>query len=292
MIKRQDIELLRIISAFAIVWYHSGAIGHDISYGGIVIFLIMSMYLAGNSDSSNGLQISRRAQRLLIPWLVWFTIYGIFNFVTHKPIIEVDNGIIAGILSGTSIHLWYMPFIFACLVLFDIARKYASKGLIAWASATLAIATLVATPIWRPASIELGYPIAQYAQALAGVFLGVFFSYSDEFTKPNKIFLLLVTIIAAAFTIPYEGVGIPYLIGIAAGLFLIFRIINNVPIIDFTFISQYTLGIYFVHILFLKVIQTSHLFSGIFLPVSAFLFSAFTIFAIRKISPKTAKYYT
>lgn len=292
MNKRQDIELFRIISAFAIVWYHSGARGHEISYAGITVFLILSMYLAGKSNSSANRHIFRRVERILIPWAVWFIIYGALNVLTHKSIIPLDNGIIAGILSGPNIHLWYMPFIFICLTLFDVVRNYASSTSIACASATLAIIVLGATAVWRFESIQLGYPLAQYAHALAGIFLGVFFSYFGVLPRRIGAFLLLIIIVAAASAIPYEGVGIPYLIGIAVGCFLAFQIFAKISIIDFSVISQCTLGIYFVHIIFLSAIRKLNAVHGSSLPITAFFLSLFTIYLMRRSFPRLAKYLT
>ena len=290
--KRQDIELLRILSAFAIVWFHSGVIGYETAYAGLIVFLILSMYLAGKSTLSVKHDIFRRVERLLIPWAVWFVIYGALNVLAHKPLISLNNGIIAGILSGPRIHLWYMPFIFICLILHDFIRNYASSISIAWSSAILAIVVLSSTAIWRHESIQLGYPIPQYAHASAGIFLGVFFSYFSEISKKMGISLLLITIAAAASAIPYGGVGIPYLIGIVAGCVVVFQPFARISTINFSFMSQCTLGIYFVHIIFLATIKKLNADAGIFLPVAAFFLSFLTIHLIRRLFPKLAKYST
>jgi surface polysaccharide O-acyltransferase-like enzyme len=292
MKKRQDIELLRIISAFAIVWYHSGAIGHEIAYGGLIVFLIISIFLAGKSNYSGKHPFLRRAERLLTPWSIWFVIYGIFNAVDHKPIIPLDNGILAGILTGTSIHLWYMPFILGCLILFDIVKNNVTSPKIAWISALLTIVILGTTSEWRNESIQLGAPIAQYAQALAAISLGAFFTNLKTLPKRIQAFLLILIIVTTLSAIPYEGVGIPYLIGTIAGCILSFNLFEKLLITDLSIISQCTLGIYFMHILALSAIRKLDFLDGVYIPIAAFLLSTIVIFLLRLKLPKLAKYAT
>ncbi len=262
------------------------------SYAGLIIFLILSMYLAGTGNRSGHSRLYRRVERLLIPWTVWFVIYGVLNIIVHKPIIPMDHGTIAGILSGPRIHLWYVPFIFLCLALFDLVGNYASRVSIAIASAALAIIVLSSTAVWRFESIQLGYPFAQYAHALAGVFIGAFFSNYGLLPKRLGIFLLLGMVVAAVSAIPYEGVGIPYLMGIVAGCILALRIFEKISIIDFSAVSQCTLGIYFLHIILLSVIIKFITVPGILLPTMAFVLSFFIVYFMRQSFPKLAKYWS
>ena len=292
MHKRPDIELLRIISIFAIIWYHAVTEGREVSYAGLIVFLILSAYLAGKNNSSDNHRIVRRAERLLIPWAVWFIIYGAVNVVAHKSIVPLNNGFIAGVLAGPSIHLWYVPFLFVCLTLFDFVRHYASGPSIAWSSATLAIITLGSTAVWLLGSIQLGYPIVQYAHAAAGIFLGAFFSYLDRLPRHIGAVLLLVIIVASVSAIPYEGVGIPYLIGIAAGCIVAFQIFKNASSMNLSDISQCTFGIYFVHILFLKFVKKINTVPEIVVPIIVFFLSIVTVFFMRRSFPKAAKYWS
>lgn len=292
MNKRQDIELLRIMAAFAIVWYHSSTIGGEISYAGLIVFLMLSMYLAGRSTYSGSRYLFRRTNRLLIPWAVWFLMYGAKNALTHKPIIPTDNGIIAGILTGPSIHLWYMPFIFACLILFDSVRKYASSASIAWASAALTIVVLGSTALWRQVSIQLGCPIAQYAHASAGISLGAFFAFIGAFPGRTAALLLVMIFAAALSAIPFEGVGIPYVLSIAAGCMVAFRIFEKAVTLDFGVIAECTLGIYFVHILVFDIFRKYHIVNGILTPVAIFFLSACAVFLMRRSFPRLAKYWS
>jgi fucose 4-O-acetylase-like acetyltransferase len=290
--KRQDVELLRIISTFLIVWFHTGVVGHEISYSGLVVFLILSMYLSGTNSPDGDFRIRHRIGRFLVPWAIWFAIYGVKNVLADKPIIQTDHGIVSGILSGPSIHLWYMPFTFSCLIVFEIIKKHVPKISIACTSSIFAAIVLACTPAWRVESIRLGYPVEQYAHALSGVFLGAFFLYFDALPGRTGQ-LLLVTVIASALSaVPYEGVGIPYLFGIVSGCILVSRSLDKMLIVNLSALSQLTLGIYFVHIIVIRAIQRTFQFSGIVLPIAAFLVSALIVLVLRKSTPKLAKYFT
>ncbi|WP_124948703.1 acyltransferase family protein [Sulfuriferula thiophila] len=292
MKKRQDIELFRIISAFSIVWYHSNVIGHEIAYGGLIIFLIISMYLAGCSSYVAERPFLPRIKRWLTPWGIWFIVYGLVNIISHNPIIPLNNGFTSGVLAGPSIHLWYMPFVLACLLMFDIIRRYFIASHIAWGAGLLSILILGSTSIWRDTSIQLGYPIAQYAQALAAVVLGIFFAYARNISKQLQITLLLFIIATAIYVIPYKGIGIPYLIGIFVGCILAFRILKIPSSLNFNIIAKNTLGIYFIHILILKTLVHSNTIHGIYLPVTTFFLSLLIIILLRRTFPKIAKYST
>jgi len=291
MQKRHDIELLRVVSAFGIVWFHAEAIGRVYSYGGLIVFLMLSTYFAGCRALSDSNHLLYRAKRLLLPWFFWFIVYGIINFFIGKSIVPIDNGIIAGVLSGPNIHLWFLPFIFVCLVTFDYVRMCFELENIGLASALLAIVILLSTPLWRFESIQLGYPYAQYAHALAGVLLGIFFSCYKSVSLNS---LLLLSLLVAAIVSLYfdSGVGIPYLIGISVGCILLshqskMRYLKGVQII-----SPLMFGVYLLHPLILKslIYFSPHL--GLMLPVITFILSTIMIWLLNKYCPVIAKICT
>ena len=103
--RRQDIEILRVFSVFGIVWYHSNVVGGDYAYSGLIFFVILSAYLSGPAKLDFRLDFLMRAQRLLVPWLIWYFVYGLVNVIRGRPLVDTSNGLIAGILQGPSIHL-------------------------------------------------------------------------------------------------------------------------------------------------------------------------------------------
>lgn len=288
--KRQDIEALRIISIFGIVWFHSNAGGHDVAYSGLVVFLILSMYLAGSGTVSIIESISKRLKRLIIPWLIWLVVYGVVNSLMGKPPVDSSNGLAAGILAGTGIHLWYLPYIFFALVLFDALRRYVSERHLVIGSAILVICAFATVPYWRQASISSGSPYAGYAHALPGLFLGVFYLYSRKLPSVTSKSLLIIILLLACLRIPYEGIGTPYAIGICAGYAIVNRSVASRKLSFLGALGKYSFGIYLIHMLFLGLIRRVDFIHGSLVPVFTFFLSLATIAAIFKYFPRATKY--
>jgi len=119
---RQDIELLRLFCIFGIIWVHANAPQKAFGFSCLFAFLTLSVFLSGNRKDMK-YSILKRGRRLLVPWAFWFIVYGIANYCRHADIVSLNNGLVAGILSGTSLHLWYLPYIFICLVVVDIIKS-------------------------------------------------------------------------------------------------------------------------------------------------------------------------
>lgn len=287
--KQQNIELLRIVSAFGIVWFHAGAVGGQIAYAGLVVFAIISMYLAGKSANRHAATPRARALRLLRPWAVWFAIYGLLNIMEHHQPVRSELGVVGGLLIGPASHLWYMPFIFACLLVFDALRWRYSERAMAWGSAVLAIAALASVPWWRPLSFSAPLPTAQYAHAMAAVLIGVFFAYYGALGRLAPL-LLAVMLAFAALALPWHDVGLTYLLALTVSFAVLFLAPARFPYIDVSVISRCTPGIYFVHLLWLSAL--SKLVHGPALAIGAFLGSLLMVLVARKLFPGLAQYWS
>jgi fucose 4-O-acetylase-like acetyltransferase len=174
---RQDIEILRIASAFGIVWFHAGRDVWGIGYGGLVVFLILSgFFSAAQPEKRRSLRqiLSRRASRLLVPWAVWMVLYGIRNHFIDRNLIETDRGWFNGLLAGTHIHLWFLPYVFVIGVALDILVPRANLAWLGWISALASAAIIGSISLWWPWAVSHGYPTQQYCHALAALFIGVF----------------------------------------------------------------------------------------------------------------------
>lgn len=288
--KQQNIELLRILSALGIVWYHSGAVGGQIAYAGLVVFAIISMYLAGKSRNPQAGTPHARVVRLLRPWAIWFFIYGLINVMGHRLPIHSEHGMIGGILCGPSLHLWYMPFIFFCLMIFDAVRPRLSERALGWGSAVLAIGALASVDWWRPLSLSLPLPAPQYAHAMAGVFIGVFFAYYGALRRVAHL-LLAVMLAFALLAAPWRDVGVTYLLALVASFAMIFLVPRRFPYFDVVAVSRCTPGIYFIHILWLNLLGKFAI-DGPWLPICAFLGSLLMVMAGRKLFPAQAHYWS
>lgn len=279
--KRQDIELARLISAFGIVWYHAAGDQSPIAYGGLIVYLMLSIYLSGNRLVDLAL-VRRRASRIIIPWVLWSALYGLANLVAGRPMINVQPSWWIGVLAGPSIHLWYLPYIFMVLLLLDVAKRYVRAPQVAMISATSAALMILCAPTWRPVSIAVGYPIAQWAHALPAVLIGIYFLCAIRLPKVYSIFGVLVITVALLapatelrFRLPYlEGTVVMALIATGA----------LVPFVrwDLTQLSECTFGVYLCHAMFQKVLSMSGMVPGGMLAMASFLLSTTFVLLARQ----------
>lgn len=291
MRKRADIELLRVLSTFGIVWFHSGVFGYELAYSGLVVFLILSMYLAGGSGAADVLTLRRRLERLVVPWFFWCAVYAGLNIFRGVPAIPLDGGLVAGVLAGPSIHLWYMPFIFMCLLALDVIKSHLSQSCVAIGSGVAAFLILSTVSLWRPMSMGLILPLPQWVHASAAIFIGVFFLYFYQVSRFIGIALLLSILSAAVYATSVAGVGVPYLVGIVAGALIVSKLLGRFKF-DFGFLSECTLGVYFVHVFVILVFfKFGVALEGLF-PFAVFFVSVLVVFTMRRLFPRLARYWS
>jgi surface polysaccharide O-acyltransferase-like enzyme len=281
---RTDIELLRVISAFGIVWFHSGLdYGRDIAYAGLIYFLIVASYFAAKSIKQRS--IKQRASRLLIPCVLWSTVYASFKLSLGWSLFKGGHSLISMVLTTPSIHLWFLPFLFFCLVAVDSIKRYLSIKTIALLSAFGASTLLLTSSFWREVSFLT--PLAQYTHAFPAVLIGLFLGCYDELSVRNKTILfggLCLAITLTAFS-KLNGISITYLIGFIASLSLLcFKSLvgENKFILA---ISKLTFGIYLVHVLFIFILKHFDV-DGVMLPVTVFILSAIFIHALTLLIPR------
>ncbi|MFS2137455.1 acyltransferase family protein [Duganella sp. Dugasp56] len=289
--RRQEIEVLRIVSAFGIVWFHNIAIpGQDIGYAGLVAFIIISMYFA-TLGSTPPKPVAQRARVLLLPWLVWFIFFGCLNLAKHEPFVPLDHGLVAGVLLGSSVHLWYLPFIWIVIVLFDRVKRPLGERTLAYGSVTLALCLLLSCRLWRGPSLALNYPYAQYMHAAAAVFLGVFFANCKVLARPVQLALVAAVLLTIVwFTLSMRGIGVPYLLGVSAAAVTLLPEWQLPPSFNVSGLSECTLGIYLCHVFWLKLLPKLVPMPQMVLPCVVFVASALSVWAFRKTLPRLARY--
>lgn len=126
-----NIERLRILSASAVVCFHThtnSAFARSLGTVGFLILLLCLCVFVVNRQEPYGLAdlLRRKAHRLLGPWLFWSLIYGGLGVarVIYKDVPFSDAFPATMLLTGTRIHLWFLPFAFvAALLLVLIHRK-------------------------------------------------------------------------------------------------------------------------------------------------------------------------
>jgi len=281
---RTDIELIRIIAAFGIVWFHSGVpVFRETAYAGLIVFLVFSAYFAIASSKNH--TIMHRVKRIIIPCLVWSVIYAGVKLSLGWEVYKEDNGLLSRVLATPSIHLWFLPFLFFCLVGIDTLKSRVSKSAMAALSVLTASAILMSAPIWR--ELDFISPFGQYTHALPAVFIGIFFGCFAELNKQHKVILtsIMATAIVATYFMNLDGVSVTYLVGFALSLILV-RGVSLIKHNDIIIkISGLTFGIYLVHVLVIYVLQYLHIV-GVALPVLSFLISAAGVYLASAVIPR------
>ena len=104
------VDLVRFAGALAIVWFHEGMPYHFITYAALPVFMALLIYFAlcGRQRESS---TSKRAVRPLVPWIAWSIIYGLLKIAdaVHSGAPIASEFEYWMLLTGTKIHLWFLP---------------------------------------------------------------------------------------------------------------------------------------------------------------------------------------
>lgn len=285
MTRRQDIEWLRVFSAFGIVVFHSAQAGALVAYSGLVVFLILSPFLALGSHNPESQTVRGRAVRLLVPWLFWLAVYGAVNLLAGRPILVHANGPVAGLLMGSSYHLWYLPFMFFALVGIDMLNRRFNRTVMALAAGAASAFLLLISPAWRPWSLSVGEPLAQYAHALPGVLFGVFLACALKWPGWVRLMVLVACLVGAAAAWSLPGVGLPYVLAVLVTSAILLSHDRLPRGFDVSLISNATFGVYLVHPLAFQFLHRLPMVHGWWLPCAGFALSLFLVMAARRLMP-------
>src|SRR5215213_3255557 len=104
------LEILRVLAVAATVWFHARGPGAAAMVGRLVCLLLMSVALPTYRPPKKSFSsfVTGRARRLLIPWVFWCVVYGVWTLCGdvyhHAPVGE--NFSWGMLLAGTCAHLW------------------------------------------------------------------------------------------------------------------------------------------------------------------------------------------
>ncbi|RQP23694.1 acyltransferase family protein [Piscinibacter terrae] len=290
--RRQDIELLRVLSAFGIVWFHSRAFGGAVAYSGLIAFLILSITLGGKSGRPDVETFTRRVERLLVPWAFWFAIYGAWNVWQGQAIVPLEHGVAAGIMAGPSIHLWYLPFVFLVLIALDFIKAHIPARALALAAGALALVNLATAPWWRPITLTWHYPLLQWADAAGPVLVGVFLLCAGTMPAWQRNAISALLVMSAIVVAGFNSIGVSDAIGIAACLLISWRVLDGRIPVRVEALSEATFGIYLCHILVHRMLLMYGNVPGEWLPPAIFLVSAAFVMTLRKLFPRFARVWS
>jgi hypothetical protein len=222
-------------------------------------------------------------------------LYGARNhFFADRNILETDRGWFNGLLAGTQIHLWYLPYIFFASVGLDLAVPRVPKKVLGWSAGLGAIVVLASATLWRPWAELHGYPTVQYCHAVAGVLIGILLACRDHLKTSDFRSLLLAVFGAIGLTLARHvvGVAVPYLTGVflcSAILLWPLRLPRN---LDVTPVSECMFGVYLGHIFFDRIYNVTPGLPGLWEPPLTFVSSLLVIWLFRRYLPRVARWAT
>ena len=241
-------------------------------------------------EASGGEYVSgRRIGRLLTIWLAWYGIYLLVSVLLGKFDKRLTDSFGAMLLVGPAIHLWYLPFLAAILLMSTkLALIISRPALLVLAGAAYALA-MVLVDGWRAASMGLGVPWAQYVHALPAIIVGMLFAG----LKPRELSTRVSFVVfALAATIPawsVEGVGVTYFCGVLLATPILLGWQSGQLVDRISSLSKYMLGIYLIHPLVIRFVRRAMDVDGILLAVPVFLVSLAIVAALYQRAPRLAR---
>ncbi len=271
---------------FGIVWFHAGIdAGRVIAHGGLFFFIIVSVYFAVSSRRRH--RVAERAVRLLAPCSMWAALYGLISFFRRGHCFPEGYNLPSMILATSSIHLWYLPFMFFVLVAVDTFQPLLSRRNVVAAAGCGAVVVLALSPLWQ--DIRLADPFVQYIYSVPAVLIGIFLGHWRKIGTTALVTLLAALLVTLTVLVAslHSEVGTLYLAGLLPCLFLLYdnRILRaNRMLLE---LSSAVFGIYLMHPFWQMVLRYLGLRSFL-LPVTVFAVSLVAVMLARRILPRQA----
>lgn len=231
--RNASIDYLRFAGALGIVLFHAGLPDAWIGLSALPMFVTLIVYYG--LDRSLG----AHARRLLIPWLIWSAIYAAAKLsqamVQGNPwASEFESWML---LTGTSLHLWFLPFAFLFLV--------AARGV--WLRSPLWVLWGIAVPgscaaIWAFQMQDMPIPLPQWCATLPAAFAGAMMARTGRFGAA------LATLgIGAAVLIVLGWDEATWQLAIAAGAIALALAVPLPQTRVSAWMAQVSFGVYLIH---------------------------------------------
>ena len=259
-----SVEIMRLVAAAGIIWFHAHAALHMVSYAALSLFVVFLIVLPLQRPlpASLASYARDRADRLLRPWLIWSCIFTGLKVAQAKiegrPLASEFDWTM--LLTGSQAHLWFLPFGFVCSVVGSaVARKTNRGSRMAFATSVL-LAIASGPAISMALDQGLSAPLAEWTYGLGAVFFGMAIHFADR----NQRRLQIVTLatfagLAASASVvgPQDGNG-ALLVGVNLA---ILAMTTHTPSRPWTrWAAAVSLPVYLCHPVFLSFLQRAESF--------------------------------
>ena len=208
------LEVLRFLASIAIIAWHTP----DLDAGIVVpwslpFFVLLSVIFGLSTRNDSALKtVRRRAAQFLVPWILWSGLYLVLRLLRHR----LDFGFLVkefqwpDLLIGSTLPLWYLPFIFIALSFGSIIEWTSNRGVKSASAKKIALGIVALIPLAVLFSKFLGElklePFPQYSSVIPSVMLG--FLYQLECGRKRATRAGLVLPLLGALLLVVSGVAI------------------------------------------------------------------------------------
>ena len=285
-------------------------------------FLMLSGFTLMGKDYQLGEFYKRRMMRVFLPFIFWLVVYAVFRWSLLSDALQPRTGttILNWVISlflkiGISKHLWYVYMIIFLYLIIPFISNWIRKLsniqilliLLFWAVVCYLLMSVPANPYnW---SGNYGNKFLWYTLHFGYIILGYFlgrFTFHNNWIVPSSLILFLAcSTIAAVFTyylsVNSHRLNLSYYGYFTANAFIqntaLFVLVKHITIKNSIFtktqsiLSNYSFGIYLVHVMVIDILFSYGIFWNmahplISVPVLAVLIlflSFIIIFLLRKV---------
>lgn len=252
---RPSIDLARFVAAFGVVVAHAYVSPNDwVGHLSLGLFLILTAFLAVQSAQRAGgnYPFLPRAQRLILPWLVWSAFYRVLDLaISENPDRFVPLSDPWTLLYGSTIHLWFLPFVALAMVLVQPAvRLIRGPGALALACVGLVVVSVPLLVLHVQGWLPL--PLPQWVFALPLYALGLLLGIAHPMGKAWMPALAAASMTGFAVWASGNAVWAWTLLGSLVAFELFWRLPIRGRILPH--LGQVAFGIYLLHPFFMLVV--------------------------------------
>ncbi len=306
-------DCFRLVAALAVIWIHVPHNG-ELRWTTIFCRFAVPFFAAGlayfailsgmKPSASLRNYLVSRTTKLYIPFLFWTAVY--LGFKTFKRFVvpeqHYDLPGIEVLWTGGAYHLWFVPFAMLTSILgFAVGRfltRCSDTQRLITACCLIVLSGLIANLVW-PICANMAEPwrymIDATPAAIAGSAAAILVqirnkSWMFEPGRPSNSFAGIVFFVSIALLV-WDGrnIVLETVVGCSCLAFALSTTFTRLET-RFAPFGQYAMGLYFVHLLFIKVFETAgskfhwHMGWSVDLLVFALtvVLSGFTVWLLRK----------
>ena len=260
-----SVEILRILGSWGIVWFHVHAFGMSLAYSGLPLFAVLMLAFVTRAPietpAAMKQSIRRRVGRLLVPWVIWSVVYGVAK--TLQAVVLgtaiTDEFSWWMIYTGTSIHLWFLPYAFLACTFASVVNAMLTQHRRRVAFGCM----LVLLPLVSVASgigvleCDLPIPFPQWLFVVPASLVGICLGFQAREQSAWTISGVLLGLMAALLLIWMAGLGslvVPWGMGCLVAILGWTMPLQSTPTI--AFIGKLAWPIYLVHPLIIPVVKS------------------------------------